>query len=145
MKKPKVDRFDPKQKQRIKPEEVDLTGVPEIKKKSPLQTKPAKKKKTVMIPRYHDTEHDTTIPRYHDATIETIRKAVKQLGREPATHRFTSKEKKAITGIIYTYKQQGIITSENQITRAGINFLLNDYEENGKNSILALVLKRLNE
>ena len=142
MKKPRVDRFDPKPK--IKPEEVDLTGVPQIKKKSPQQAKPAKKKTNVM-PRYHDTKLDTMIPRHHNVTIETIRKAVKQLGREPATHRFTSEEKKAITGIIYTYKQQGIITSENQITRTGINFLLNDYEENGKNSILALVLKRLNE
>lgn len=39
MKKPKTDRFDPKKKEkRIKPEDVDLSGVPTIKKKDKQPT-----------------------------------------------------------------------------------------------------------
>ncbi len=63
------------------------------------------------------------VSRYHDTTIETIRKAVKQIGKEGATHRFTSKEKRDIADLIYTYKRQGIRTSENEITRIAINFM----------------------
>src|SRR5258707_5405722 len=48
-------------------------------------------------------QHDTTLPRhhgsmvsrYHATTIEAIRAAVKQFGKEAATHRFTMEEKKA--------------------------------------------------
>src|SRR6266567_9199534 len=50
-----------------------------------------------VIPRYHDTKHDTTTPINHDTVLpkkredifETVRKAVKQVGKEAATHRFT--------------------------------------------------------
>ena len=50
-------------------------------------------------PPNHDTmqprNHDTVVSRYHDTTIETVRKAVKVLGKEAATHRFTIEEKRA--------------------------------------------------
>src|SRR5579871_5182806 len=56
------------------------------------------------IPRYRDTmtpqNHDTVIPRYHDTTIEYLRKAVKDFGKEAATHRFTIAEKRAIADIL---------------------------------------------
>jgi hypothetical protein len=94
-----------------------------------------------MTPRAHDTMGS----RVHDTTIETIRKAVKQIGKEGATHRFTSKEKRDIADLIYTYKRQGIRTSENEITRIAINFVVQDRNENGENSILDQVLKVLNE
>src|SRR6266496_2496561 len=50
-----------------------------------------------VIPRYHDTMQ----PRYHATTdtspknelIETVRKSVKRIGKEAATHRFTLEEK----------------------------------------------------
>lgn len=77
--------------------------------------------------------------------IETVRAAVKQFGKEAATHRYTPEEKKAIADIIYTYKTRGIRTSENELTRIGVHFLLEDYEENGKNSFLDLVLKALSK
>ena len=91
-------------------------------------------------PRYHDT----TVSRYHDTIIELIRKAVKEFGKEAATHRFTMEEKKAIAGIIYSYKNRGVRTSENEITRIAINFVINDYRENGKNSVLDKALRALN-
>jgi hypothetical protein len=84
------------------------------------------------------------VSRYHDAMIQIIRAAVKLFGKEAATHRFTVQEKKAIADIVYTYKQQDVRTSENEITRIGVNFILNDYQENGESSLLHRVLKALN-
>ena len=92
-------------------------------------------------PRYHDT----TVSRYHDTIVELVRKAVRLYGKEAATHRFTLEEKKAIASIIYTYKGHGIKTSENEIARIAVNFILHDYKENGENSILVKTLKALNK
>ena len=43
------------------------------------------------------------------------------------------------------YKGQGIRTSENEITRIAINYLVENYKQDGENSILARVIERLNE
>jgi hypothetical protein len=94
-----------------------------------------------VIPRHHETKQ----PRYHDTIVEHIRAAVKQFGKEAATHRFTSDEKKAIAEVIYNYGRDGIKTSENEISRIGVNFLVEDYKVNGEKSILNKVLKALNQ
>lgn len=78
-----------------------------------------------------------------DDHLDEIRKAVKQLGKELSTHRFTTEEKTALSDIVYTYSRQGIRTSENEITRIGVNWLLVDYQQNGVNSVLARMLERL--
>ena len=109
--------------------------------------KPAEKKNTkrdTAIPRHHDTTVATMPPRYHDTIIETVRKAVKEFGKEAATHRFTLEEKKAIADLIYSYKRRGVKTSENEIARIAINFIIKDYEENGENSVLHQALEALN-
>lgn len=92
-----------------------------------------------VIPRHHDT----VIPEQADM-VERIRKAVRQVGRESATQRLTKDEKDRLKDIIYTYDRQGIETSINEIARIGINFLCQDFDDNGENSILARVLQRLN-
>jgi hypothetical protein len=101
-----------------------------------------------MIPRYHDTttplNHDTTTPSDDNYLFEMVRKSVKQVGKEAATHRFTLDEKNELANIEYTYKRQGIRTSENEITRIAINYFIEDYRQNGEQSILAKILKRLN-
>jgi hypothetical protein len=101
-----------------------------------------------MIPRYHDTmipsNHDTMIPQDESSLLEAVRKSVKQIGKEAATHRFTLEEKSLLADIEYTYKRQGIRTSENEITRIAINYFIEDYRTNGEQSILAKILKRLN-
>ena len=79
------------------------------------------------------------------ATVEAIRKAVKLVGKEAATHRFTPEEKQAIADIIYTYRRQGCDTSENELARIAINWLVWDHQAHGEASILAYVLKALNE
>lgn len=119
--------------------------------------KPPKKKASpapdaTMTPRHHDTNRDTTIPRNHDTTtppgatdiFEKVRKSVKQIGKEAATHRFTLDEKNQLADIEYTYKRQGVRTSENEITRIAINYFIEDYRNNGEESLLVKILRRLN-
>jgi hypothetical protein len=101
-----------------------------------------------MVPRHHDTMtprlHDTTIPQIEEAALEVVRRAVKQIGKEAATHRFTEAEKSGLRDIEYDYRRKGIRTSENEITRIAINYLIEDYQKHGDRSILATILERLN-
>ncbi len=90
------------------------------------------------------SNHDTTKPLSEEDIFEVVRKAVKQIGKEAATHRFTLAEKNLLTDIEYTYRRQGIRTSENEITRIAINYFIEDYQKNGEQSLLAKILKRLN-
>lgn len=141
-----------------KPQPVEVPSVqpiatdpaPNTKSSAPQASK-AKRKKALstsnhatMTPRYRDTKLDTTIPRHHATIIEVVRKAVKEFGKEAATHRFTLEEKKAIADILYAYKGRGIKTSENEIARIAINYLISDYRENGENSVLHKVIEALN-
>jgi CO dehydrogenase/acetyl-CoA synthase delta subunit len=86
--------------------------------------------------------HATTIP---DDMVEHIRKAVKEFGKEAATHRFTSTEKRSLANIIHTLHMQGIRTTENEIARIAINFVIDDFNKRGKDSLLGLVLQALNQ
>ena len=123
--------------------------------KSPAPSKKVKTKKikATKKTRHHDTmtsrNHavmtSSMTSRHHDVIIEVVRKSIKIIGKEPSTHRLTPEEKRAITDIIYTYKRKGTKTSENEIARIAINFLINEYNENGENSILHKVIKALNE
>jgi len=83
----------------------------------------------------------------HDS-IEAIRKTVKQVGKEVFFIRVSPAEKYTLGSIVYSfneiYRGEGRKTSENEIGRIGLNFLLEDYRENGNNSILARVLAALN-
>jgi len=120
------------------------------------QNKPGGKTHDTVIPRYHDTmipkHYDTTVSSNHDATvsqgddgmIEAVRRAVKQVGKEPATQRLTLEEKQTLRSIEFTYGQQGIITSGNEILRIATNYILLDYQKNGEKSILVKVLRSLN-
>ena len=107
-----------------------------------------KQKKRNKKPRHHGITkprpHDTTVSRYHDTIIEMVRKAVKEFGKEAATHRFTLEEKRAIADIVHGYRKKGTKTSENEIARIAINFIINDHKENEKSSILHKAIKALN-
>lgn len=110
-----------------------------LKEKEPQKSK--KEKEFIKKP----SNRDTTTPRVHGVMVELVRKAVKEFGKEAATHRFTEAEKKEISDLLYTYKNRGIKTSENEITRIAVNFIFEDYRENGENSVLNKILKALNE
>ena len=80
--------------------------------------------------------------------VEAIRKTVKQVGKEVSFIRLTPEEKHSLGSIVYSfneiYRGEGRKTSENEIGRIGLNYLLEDYRENGNNSIIARVLAALN-
>ena len=77
------------------------------------------------------------------ALLEAVRKTTKQIGKEAATHRFTAAEKQMIAEIVYTCARQGTRTSENEITRIAVNWLLLDYDRHGDQSVLAKLLASL--
>jgi hypothetical protein len=101
-----------------------------------------------MIPLHHDTttprNHGTIVPLTENGIDEVVRKAVKQIGKEAATHRFTIEEKNQLADIEYTYKRRGIKTSENELTRIAINYFIEEYRINGEESLLAKILTKLN-
>ena len=84
-------------------------------------------------------------PDIDESMVETIRRAVRVVGKESATHRITKEERDLLAEIIYTYGRQGIRTSVNEIARIGINYLCRDYKENGSRSLLDRVLRKLND
>jgi hypothetical protein len=85
----------------------------------------------------------STLASYHDSLIDTIRKAVKHTGREVTFVRLTPEEKGQLADIVYTYKRHGVKTSENEISRIAINYLLEDYKAKSQESILAKVIASL--
>lgn len=91
------------------------------------------------------SNHASMHAEMQESIIELIRKAVKDIGKESATYRFTPEEKKSILELTFTYKVQGFKTSENELTRIAINFILEDHKQNGRNSILEKVLQALNK
>ena len=73
-----------------------------------------------------------------------MRKTVRTVGREVAFTRLTPAEKQQLAAIVYTYKRQGIKTSENEVVRVAVAFLLADYQESHQESVLARVIDALN-
>jgi hypothetical protein len=86
----------------------------------------------------------STLASNQDKLVESIRKTVKHLGKEVSFIRLTPEEKARLADIVYTYKRQGTKTSENEIGRIGLNYLIADYQANGKESVLAKVIAALN-
>lgn len=79
----------------------------------------------------------------HHGIVDAIRKAVRVPGKEVSFTRVTPEEKAQITDIVYAYKRRGQKTTENEINRIALNYLLNDYHERNQDSVLALVLAAL--
>lgn len=91
------------------------------------------------------SNHATMQPDNHDDVIEHIRQAVKQTGKEAGTYRITREEKKALLEICYSFRFVGIRTSENEIARIALNYLLHDHKSNKKNSILHRVIEAIHQ
>lgn len=79
-----------------------------------------------------------------DEMLESIRYAVKQVGKETTSYRLHETEKESLDDILYGLKKRGIRSSENEIMRIAINYIITDYADNGDTSVLAGVLERLN-
>jgi hypothetical protein len=131
-------------------------------KKAPEQKDHAAPEKKVAPPpptsqKAHDIKKEGKIPSkiasnkasvladYPDEIVELIRKSVRKVGKEVTFVRLTPEEKDQLGDIVYTYKRQGTRTSENELARIGINYLIADYQANGDTSILAKVIAALND
>lgn len=77
--------------------------------------------------------------------VRQIRKAVHRIGKEGATYRFTHEEKAGLMEVVYQRGRAGIRTSENEVVRIGVNWLLLDHSAQGERSVLARALKALRE
>lgn len=88
-------------------------------------------------------ERAIALPSVDADTVETIRQVIKVPGREVSYLRLTPEEKADLSDIVYTYKRQGQKTSETEINRIALNYLLLDYREHGQQSVLARVLAAL--
>jgi hypothetical protein len=89
------------------------------------------------------SDNASTIASYPDELVATIRKIVRVPGREVSFVRLTPAEKEQLGEIVYTYKRMGKKTTENEINRIAVNFILEDYRANGEQSILARVIDAL--
>jgi hypothetical protein len=129
----------------------ELTGRSRYFEPSPQPTEtkaegiPAEESPSITSGDEAQSNHDTMTPRYHDtAMVETVRKALMTFGKEAATHRFTPEEKQGIAEIIFAFRQENIRTSENEIARISINWLILDYQQHKDDSVLYKVLLALN-
>lgn len=75
---------------------------------------------------------------------ESIRKAVRSIGKETTSYRLSGEEKEGLHDLVYAFRKQGLRTNENEIMRIALNLMLEDYRDNGKTSGLVQVLERLN-
>ena len=89
------------------------------------------------------SNHASMPPDNRDDVIEHIRQAVRQTGKEAGTYRITREEKKALIEICFSYRLGGIRTSENEIARIALNYLLRDHKSKGENSILGRAIEAI--
>lgn len=78
-----------------------------------------------------------------DTLVETIRKAVKLVGKETTSYRLHEVEKESLDDIIYGLKKRGFRSSENEIMRIAINYVIDDYNQHSDDSVLIRVLESL--
>ena len=77
--------------------------------------------------------------------LRQLRQAVRRIGKEAATYRFTREEKDGLAEVIYQQSKAGVRACENEIVRIGVNWMLLDYRAKGENSLLASALRALRE
>ena len=82
-------------------------------------------------------------PNHPPEWIEATRKVVKTTGKEVAFTRLTAQEKGRLADVVYDFRRQGIKTTENEVLRIAINYLLQDFAAYGKKSLLQKVITAL--
>ncbi len=129
----------------------DLDLIYGTKTKTPPSSNESEKKEEILTSKAainkaskKEITRASTLASNQDSIIEIIRKTVKPLGKEVAFTRLTPEEKGRLADIVYTYKRQGVKTSENETIRIAINFLIEDFHKNGKKSMLSQVIEALN-
>ena len=96
--------------------------------------------KASSMPISPDSANASVLALYPESLIDNLRKIVKSTGKEVSFVRLTPEEKKQLVDIVYTYKSQGVKTSETEINRIAVNYMLEDYKTHGQTSLLAQVI-----
>lgn len=76
-----------------------------------------------------------------DALIDLIRRSLIQGNKEVASYRLSASEKDGLADVLYSLKKRGLKSSEIEVARIAINWLLNDYNSKDDESILIRVLE----
>lgn len=79
----------------------------------------------------------------HGRYIESIRRNLKRSGTITTNYRTTPENKEALAQLVWDYKRRKISTSENELVRIAIEFVLADFEDNGEQSVVHTVLELL--
>ena len=103
----------------------------------------SEEKKGASIESHTEIKHAIMTPRYHDGMTAIIVKSVREVGKEVCTYRLTQKEKTALVEIIYHYRMRNSRLSENEIARIAINFLIEDFKVDKKDSILSSITEAM--
>jgi hypothetical protein len=136
------------------------TPVPSLKEKGeekekqiPISKTPIKKENTKAITKSSmlasnqdrmQASNNASMISLSAESLESIRKIVKNPGKEYVLYvRLSKEEKDKIADVSYTYKRQGIRTSDNELVRVAINALIEDYKANGESSLLARIITSL--
>ena len=77
--------------------------------------------------------------------VQAIRRVVRTPGREVSFVRLSPAEKAQLADVAYAFKRQGRKTSETEIHRIAVNFILADHTAHGDASILARILAALQD
>jgi len=77
------------------------------------------------------------------AMIESLRKAVKPLGDKVSYVRLTDAEKDGLREVVVALSRQGLKTTENEVSRIAIAYLLSDHARNGPDSVVTRVIEAL--
>lgn len=93
------------------------------------------------VPRYQGTTNKTHKRRGTDDLVDALRRAVMQENKYAANYRLSQTEKEALADMIYALNKQGLKTTEIEIARVAINWLINDYNERAEESVLVKVLE----
>lgn len=75
--------------------------------------------------------------------VETIRLAIKEVAKETTSYRLHEKEKECLEDMLYELRHQKTKSNENEIMRIALNFIINDYQNNGDNSIVVKTLRHM--
>ncbi len=102
-----------------------------------IQKPVVKEKKKASV---QSREQASKLASYHASVLAKINKAVREIGKEVSYTRLTQEEKRRVLDIIYSFKSTGVKTTENELMRIALNFLLEDYDLQKKGSILHKVL-----
>lgn len=125
------------------PEAVGTETPPSQSTETPVRTKPTRHRSDQTSKPATERTVDASelaSKRANNDLIQAVRKTLKIQGKEVAFTRITPEEKGRLADILYTYKRHGRKTTENEITRIAINYLLEDYMAHGDRSILASIL-----